>query len=69
MGKPKCELEIVNPDDILVIGINNKWFRTFTSNSDRYPLKIEIPPLFLNDHWARGTSAWSYRAGTSSIRP
>jgi hypothetical protein len=51
MGKPKCILEVVNPDDVLVVGINNKWYRTFTSSSDRYPLKIEIPPLFLNEQW------------------
>jgi hypothetical protein len=46
---PKCELEVVNPDDVLVMSINQRWFRSFTSNSDRYPLTLEIPPGFLND--------------------
>ena len=59
MGKPKCILEIVNPDDVLVVGVNNKWFRTFTSSSDRYPLKIEIPPLFLNEQWNLVTGAYT----------
>ncbi len=46
---PKCELEVVNPDDVLVMSINQRWYRSFTSNSDRYPLTLEIPPHFLND--------------------
>ena len=45
--KPRCVLEVVNPDDILVVGINNSWFRSFTSSSDRYPLKLEIPAEFV----------------------
>ena len=35
MAKPICHLEVINPDDVLVVGVNNKWFRTFTSSSDR----------------------------------
>lgn len=49
--KPKCTIELINPDDILVLGINNKWFRTFTTSSDRYPVKVEVPAVFLNDGW------------------
>ena len=49
--KPKCILEIVNPDDILVVGLNSKWFRTFTSNSGKYPLKLEVPSEFLIPGW------------------
>jgi hypothetical protein len=59
MSKPKCILELINPDDVLVIGINNKWFRSFTSNSDRFPLKIEIPPLFLNEKWNLITGSYT----------
>ncbi len=59
MPKPTCILEVVNPDDVLVIGINNKWFRTFTSSSDRYPLKIKIPTLFLNEQWNLITGAYT----------
>ena len=51
MSKPTCHLEVINPDDVLVVGVNNKWFRTFTSSSDRYPLKLQIPAAFLNDAW------------------
>ncbi|RMG09062.1 MAG: hypothetical protein D6731_20575, partial [Planctomycetota bacterium] len=49
--KPTCHLEVVNPDDLLVVGINDRWFRTFTSSSDRYPIRLEIPSEFLVDRW------------------
>ena len=49
--KPTCHVEIINPDDILVVGVNNKWFRTFTSSSDRYPIRLEIPAPFLLNGW------------------
>lgn len=48
---PKCTLEVIDPDDILIIGLNDRWFRTFTSGSDRYPVQIDIPPGFLVDGW------------------
>ena len=50
-AKPRCTVEVIDPDDIVVIGVNNKWFRTFTSNSDRYPLRVDVPVEFLNDGW------------------
>ncbi len=49
--KPVCTLEIINPDDILIIGINDKWFRTFTSNTGHFPIKLTIPQEFINDDW------------------
>jgi len=49
--RPRCELEVVDPDDVLVMSINERWFRTFTSGSDRYPLKMDIPQEFLHDRW------------------
>lgn len=58
-AKPRCTLEIVNPDDVLVVGVNNKWFRTFTSSSDRYPLALDIPPEFLNDGWNLITGSYT----------
>jgi hypothetical protein len=41
---PRCRIEVLNPDDVLVLGVNETWFRTFTSSSDRYPLTLEVPP-------------------------
>lgn len=48
---PRCRLEVLNPDDVLVVGVNDQWFRTFTSNSDRYPLTLEVPPDALREGW------------------
>lgn len=50
-GKPRCILEIIDPDDILIVGVNGRWFRTFTSSSTRYPLEVEVPAEFINDSW------------------
>ncbi len=58
-AKPACTLELINPDDILVIGVNNKWFRTFTTSSDRYPIRLEIPSGFINDGWNLITGDYS----------
>lgn len=49
--RPKVRLEVVNPDDVLALGVNDLWFRTFTSSSDRYPLTIDLPPEALKDGW------------------
>lgn len=49
--RPQCSIEVLNPDDILVIGINDRWFRTFTSSSHRYPVRLDVPSEFLNDDW------------------
>lgn len=49
--RPRCRIEVVNPDDVLVLGVNGQWYRTFTSNSDRYPLAIDVPPEALKDAW------------------
>lgn len=57
--KPKCTVEVLDPDDILIIGINDRWFRTFTTASDRYPLQIEVPGLFLNDGWNLVTAQYT----------
>jgi hypothetical protein len=57
--KPVCTVEVLNPDDILVLGINNKWFRTFTSSSDRYPIRLRVPAAFLNDGWNLITGDYS----------
>ena len=59
MPKTTCHLEVINPDDVLIVGVNNKWFRTFTSSSDRYPLKIEVPAAFLNESWNLVTGAYT----------
>lgn len=48
---PRCRIEVLNPDDLLVLGVNGTWFRTFTSSSDRYPLMLEVPPEALRDPW------------------
>lgn len=50
-SRPRCVLEVIDPDDILVIGINGRWFKTFTSSSARYPLEVEVPGEFVNDTW------------------
>lgn len=42
---------MLSPDDVLVLGVNEQWFRTFTSNSDRYPLTIDVPAEALKDAW------------------
>lgn len=57
--KPKCTVEVIDPDDILIIGINERWFRTFTTASDRYPIQIEIPSMFLNDGWNLVTAQYT----------
>ncbi len=49
--RPRCRIEVLTPDDVLVLGVNEQWFRTFTSNSDRYPLTIDVPPEALKDAW------------------
>ena len=49
--KPKCEIEVIDPDDVLILSINNRWYRSFTSNSDRYPLRVVVPGEFLNAGW------------------
>ena len=48
---PKCTIEVIDPDDVLVLGLNDRWFRTFTTGSDRYPVQFDIPPGFLVDGW------------------
>lgn len=57
-AKPRCKLEVVSPDDVLVIGINEVWFRTFTSNSDRYPVTVELPADLVRD-WNVITAAYT----------
>jgi hypothetical protein len=57
--KPKCKIEIVSPDDLLVVGINELWFRSFTSSSDRYPLSIDVPPDVLKDGWNTITGSYT----------
>lgn len=48
---PACQIEVVDPDDVLVLNVNERWHRTFTSSTDRYPLLIDVPAQFLNDGW------------------
>jgi hypothetical protein len=56
---PRCRIEVLNPDDVLVLGVNETWFRTFTSSSDRYPLTLEVPPEALRDPWNVVTAAYT----------
>lgn len=67
-GRPRlpCILEVIDPDDILVVNINNRWFRSFTSNSDRYPLRIEVPREFINEGWNLVTGDYTNIALTTS---
>lgn len=58
-ARPRCRIEVLNPDDVLVLGVNEQWFRTFTSNSDRYPLAIDVPPEALKDAWNVVTGAYT----------
>ena len=46
-----CVIEIVNPDDILIVSVNDFWHRSFTSSSDRYPARVHVPPEFVVDGW------------------
>ena len=48
---PQYVVELLNPDDVLILGVNDRWFRSFTSSSDRYPLRFPIPPEVVNDGW------------------
>lgn len=48
---PKCTIEVVDPDDVLILNLNDRWHRSFTSSTDRYPLMIDVPPQFLNQGW------------------
>lgn len=52
-------IELVNPDDVLILGVNDRWFRSFTSSSDRYPLKFQIPPDVMSDHWNYVTGVYT----------
>ena len=58
-AKPACTLEVINPDDILVISINDKWHRTFTSSAGRYPIKLTIPSEFINIGWNKVTGDYT----------
>jgi hypothetical protein len=61
-GKPKpptCTVEIINPDDVLVIGVNDCWYRSFTSSSDRYPIKVEVPAHALRPGWNLVSGAYT----------
>jgi hypothetical protein len=46
-----CIVEVVNPDDILILSVNDFWHRSFTSSSDRYPVRVHVPPEFVVDGW------------------
>jgi hypothetical protein len=57
--RPKVKLEVVNPDDVLILGVNDTWYRSFSANSDRYPVAIEVPPDVIKEGWNFVTGAYT----------